>query len=388
MLTNTFTPHVGGVARSVERFTAEYQRMGHEVVVVAPTMPDAVPEPHVMRVPALTNVLGSSFALPLLTKTIQAAVALGGFVADPQVVHAHHPFLLGEVARKLSDLYKIPLVYTNHAMYDVMAESLGLGKYPLLPQMAAQLATEFTNSCDRVIAPSESTREMLQERGVRSPIDVVPTGLDVERFAAGNRQKWRKRLGIPEGAPVVGHVGRLAPEKNLDFLGRALVHFLAKHPQAHFLCVGDGSAAGRLRDQFSGEARFHATGALQGADLVDAYSAFDVFAFSSTVETQGMVLVEAMATGAPVVAVDAPGARDVVRAGVNGILVPKSLLRFVAALSWALERAPQLRAGALRTAQQYSQAACAARAITVYRRASYTPKLQQYATSVMRRVLG
>jgi glycosyltransferase involved in cell wall biosynthesis len=396
MVTNTFIPHVGGVARSVQRFTETYRNLGHDVTVVAPGVPgQEVEETGVFRIPAYGNINGSSFNLPALTGRTERDLSLAGVLHGPDVIHSHHPFLLGELARRLSDRWRVPLVFTHHTMYEQYTYSMGeAGKGSFAPTFVAQLATEYANNCDCVIAPSESTRDILRSRGVVAPIEVVPTGVDVDRFARGDKQAWRRRLGIPASAPIIGHVGRLAKEKNLGFLAQAVRRVLEKAPQAHAIVVGDGPAAEEVRRDFlRGPAdrvarRIHFLGVQQGQDLVDAYHALDVFGFSSKSETQGMVLVEAMAAGAPVVALDAPGARDVVVDGRNGRLVRQETPDALAnALVDAFRRLDVLKQGASATAQNFSQAACAKRATSIYRSATFAPKKLHHALSLVRRLL-
>jgi glycosyltransferase involved in cell wall biosynthesis len=163
----------------------------------------------------------------------------------------------------------------------------------------------------------------LVDRGVTAPIEVIPTGIDLDFFSSGSRTRFLREHGIDERALVVGHVGRLAGEKNLEFLAHAVGAFLAEHRDAVFLVVGAGDQVG----QFEAAVLQHAkpqqlllVGKKTGRELADAYAAMDVFVFSSQSETQGMVLAEAMAAGAPVVALDGPGVRDVL-ARENGRLL-------------------------------------------------------------------
>jgi glycosyltransferase involved in cell wall biosynthesis len=224
------------------------------------------------------------------------------------------------------------------------------------------MATDFANLCDRVIAPSQSVADVLAERGVSVPISVVPTGIDSGAFAAGDRARGRRRHGIPAEPFVVGHVGRLEPEKNLAFLTRAVSRFLAQQPAAHLLVVGDGASRSEIQaicDEAGVGERLHLSeGKLSGQELFDAYRAMDVMAFSSKSETQGMVLAEGMTAGMPVVALDAPGARDIVRDGENGrLLARENEEEFAAALDWVYQTGrhdEQVRQGVARTAAEFS----------------------------------
>ncbi len=371
ILTNTFTPHVGGVARSVEAFTAEYRKRGHRVLIVAPEFA-AMPEDEVdvVRINAIQNFNASDFSValpihPQLSETIDAF--------RPDVVHSQHPFLLGTTAFRLARHRDLPLVFTHHTLYEQYTHYVP-GNSPALKRFAIELATLYANLSTQVFAPSESIRDLLLKRGVRTPIAVVPTGVRLENFARGDGDAMRRELGIPAEAFVVGHLGRLAPEKNLEFLTRSVVEFIRCNSHAHFLVVGTGPSENAIRAAFanSGMAtQLHITGILQQQELTDALHAMDLFAFASTSETQGMVLTEAMAAGLPVVALDAPGAREVVKDKQNGRLLPEATVTtFSAALQWVLEQSPErrqdLKQAALDTAEAFSMPNSADKALSCY----------------------
>ena len=371
ILTNTFTPHVGGVARSVEAFAEEYRKRGHRVLVVAPEFPDMPQhEVDVVRIPAIQNFNASDFSVvlpihPMLSETIDAF--------RPDIVHSQHPFLLGMTAVRVARRRGLPLVFTHHTLYERYTHYVP-GDSPALKRFTIELATRYANLADQVFAPSESIRDLLQQRGVVTPIAVVPTGVRLEHFAHGDGAAFRRQMGIPEDAFVVGHLGRLAPEKNLEFLAEAVADFVGSHPHAHFLVIGSGPSEAAMRDVFaqSGlEARLHVAGILKQQELADALHAMDLFAFASTSETQGMVLTEAMAAGLPVVALDAPGAREVVRDRHNGrLLLEASSAAFSAALHWVAGLEPEslreLKQAALDTADAFSMPRSADKALACY----------------------
>ena len=370
MLTNTYLPHVGGVARSVQSFTEAFRRMGHRVLVVAPTFENMpADEVDVLRVPAIQNFNESNFSVSL-----PVPVALSSLFENlhPDVIHSHHPFLLGATALRAAALKQAPLVFTHHTMYEQYTHYLP-AESTTIKEIAAQLATQYANLCDHVIAPSESVAALLQARGVTAPITPVPTGIDPKRFASGDGKAARVRHNVPAKAFVVGHVGRLAPEKNLAFLARAVATFLPGEPRAHFLVVGDGPSQPEVAAVFAERGladRLHLTGSLVWQELADAYGAMDVFAFASQSETQGMVLAEAMTAGVPVVAVDATGVREVVRDGKNGRLLPREdEAEFAAALSWMMangQRRGAMKKAARATAESFSLERCARRLLDVY----------------------
>ncbi len=371
MLTNTFTPHVGGVARSVSAFANEFRRQGHRVLVVAPEFEDAPQlERDVVRVPAIQHFNGTDFSVPVPVPGILTPV-LDDFA--PDVVHTHHPFLLGDTALRIAAGRDIPVVFTHHTRYEQYTHYVP-GDSPTLQRFVVELATGFANLCDAVIAPSETIHKLLLEDGVETPVHVIPTGIDVERLARGDGSRMRAQCDIPADAFVVGHVGRLAPEKNLTFLIEAAAAFLQNHPQAHLLFAGVGPSLDHMQrvvDTAGLTGRFHHLGILQAQELVDAYHAMDVFAFASQSETQGLVIAEAMAAGVPVVAVDASGVREVLRDGHNGrMLAEEDLDAFTAALEEVcglkVEQRSKLSEAALKTAEQFAMSRCAAQAIALY----------------------
>jgi glycosyltransferase involved in cell wall biosynthesis len=375
MMTNTFTPHTGGVARSVESFTAEYRRLGHRVLVVAP-MFEGMPkhELDVVRIPAIQKFNGSDFSVRLPIPSFLFP-ELDRF--RPDVVHAHHPFLLGDTALCVAALKNAPLVFTHHTLYERYTHYVP-GDSPALKRFVVELSTGFANLCDAVVAPCETVADLLRRRGVKVPIEVIPTGVDLGRFGRGDGPSFRTSAAIPQEAYLVGHVGRLAPEKNLEFLARAVAEFLNRRPSSHFLVVGVGpSKAGieRIFEQAGLAARLHIAGILSPEKLADAYHAMDAFAFASRSETQGLVLTEAMAASIPVVAVDAPGVREVVKNAENGVLLQKEDLRvFASALAGLADlsedQRERLREGARRTARQFSMERTAVKALNLYQEVS------------------
>lgn len=373
MLTNTYRPHVGGVAASVETLVGECRRQGHAVRVVAPGFPgdEREPDPEVLRVPAIQRFNGSDFSVPVPLPRV-----VGNELArfDPDVLHTHHPFLLGDAALRWAYARDRPLVFTHHTLYENYTHYVPLDS-PALKRFVIRLATDFANCCDRVIAPSHSVAELIAQRGVGTPTEVIPTGVDTRAFADADGTSFRRRRGLPSEATVLGHVGRLAREKNLHFLARAVIPWLAADTRRWFLLVGDGPESPALRRRFedAGVAgRVLMTGKLTGANLCDAYAAMDAFVFTSQTETQGMVVAEAMAAGLPVLALDGPGVRDVVDDGVNGRLVPASAGAedFAAALEQGTEPAAlaRWRDAALQTAERFDRSACASAVMAVYSR--------------------
>jgi len=377
MMSNNYLPHVGGVARSVHTFTEVYRSMGHKVLVVAPTYPDLEDmeprvEREVVRVPAMQEFNGSDFSvrMPLLSLMNPRLIEF-----DADIIHSHHPFLLGDTALRLGADKGVPVIFTHHTLYEEYIHYVPFGLSGMR-QFVMELSTHYSNLCDAVVAPSQSIADLIRERGVRVPISVIPTGIDVQSFAGGDGNRFRENHGIPADKFVIGTLGRLAPEKNLGYLSRAVVKFLERVPESVFLVVGAGPSGEEMRKIFA-EAGFGdrllLAGKKTGQELYDAYGAMDLFAFSSFSETQGLVLAEAMAAGLPVVALNASGVREVVRDAENGFLLPAQKgeggfadkLYELFADSALRERFSE---NARVTAGEFSREACAAKAIELYER--------------------
>ncbi|MDX1696211.1 MAG: glycosyltransferase [Ketobacteraceae bacterium] len=381
LITNTYLPHVGGVARSVDTLAEDLKKQGHDVLIIAPTFSDddvvSGDDDNVVRVPAIQNFNGSDFSvrLPL---PFQLTETLDEF--EPDIVHSHHPFLLGDTALRIARKYRKPLVFTHHTLYERYTHYVPLDS-EVMQQFAIHLAIAYVNLCDAVVAPSESIAELIRERGGEAPVRVIPTGVDPDFFRRGNGQAIRDRYGIPPSAKVIGHLGRLAEEKNLRYLAEAVSKALAQQPDAWFLLAGDGELKQELEAWFESRQqadRVIATGNCTGQTLADVYQAMDLFAFASHTETQGMVVTEAMAAANPVVALDASGVREVVRDGFNGRLLPASATtdEFSRALVSLLNESANERKSkqtmALKTANEFSREACAERMIRLYRSLVYS----------------
>lgn len=396
MMTNTYLPHVGGVARSVQTFSESLREAGNQVMIVAPDFPGTPEnEADTVRVPALQRFNGSDFSVRLPVPGLLDE-PLDRF--QPEIVHSHHPFLLGDTALRVASGRGLPLIFTHHTLYEEYTHYVSAGT-EALKSFVIDLSTGYANHCDHVIAPSQSVHDLLRSRGVTSPITVVPTGIDLARFARRRPKAWRQARGIPAGALVVGHTGRLAPEKNLGFLTRAVAAFLRARPEAWFLVAGKGPSEEDMRGILAEAGvsdRCVFAGILQGQDLVDCYSSMDVFAFASRSETQGLVLAEAMAAGAPVIALDASGVREVVQDGLNGRMLPledESL--FAGALDWYAGLSPEARQtfsrAARRSARRISRQECADKLAAVYksalrRKAVWDPPEDSLWHGAMRRI--
>lgn len=371
MMTNSYAPVIGGIEESVRSFSEEFRRQGHRVIIVAPEFEEkSADEEDIVRVPAIHNFLREEFSV-----TLPIPVFLSRVIKEfqPDIIHSHHFFLVGDMAVRLARQYHIPLVFTHHIMLDQYVDFLPIHNEGV-KRFILKLATGYANLADDVVAPSQAVAQILRQSGVIKPIHIIPTGVDVERFANGDGRGFRKNWTIPQDAFVIGCVCRLNPEKNLEFLSRAASLFLQQNDKAHCLIVGDGSIKDKIKLIFQTRGvgdRLHCTGVLQGQERINGYHAMDLFIFSSHSETQGLVLLESMAAGIPVAALDAPVVRELVRDYENGRLISiEAEDEFTSVMSWFARlnenELQEFKINSRVTAQEFSIECCAKKLLDLY----------------------
>ena len=256
--------------------------------------------------------------------------------AKVDLVHIHTPFIAHYAGVRFAKQCGLPVVATYHPYFEDYLHHY----VPLLPRGIGRfIARHFTRSqCDDVaalISPSAPMRDALLAYGVRTPIEVLPTGLPAASYLRGDGARFRARFDLPAARPLLLYVGRVAYEKNIDFLLRVFKRVLKRRPDALFVIAGEGPARGHLVNLarelgIAAEVRF--IGYLdRTTELPDCYAAGDVFVFASRTETQGLVLLEAMAQGTPVVSTAELGTRSILTEGCGASVVPEDEEAFAAA---------------------------------------------------------
>jgi len=320
LFTNNYLPFRGGVTTAVETLRLGLESLGHRAWVFAPAdrHPHPAP-PFVFRYPSIPAPTYPGFSLPLPISWRLGRLARS---LDLDVVHVHHPFLLGVTGRRLARREGRPLVFTYHTRYEKYAHYVPLPPR-LVRRLAVRLACRFADSADLVVAPSDHIADTLRRRGMAAPMTVIPTGVDLALFSPGSRARARRRLGLPGDGLICLYTGRLDREKSLERVLDAFESVAAAVSTATLHLVGKGSH-GRALEQRAGAGAagrrivFH--GGLSRDALPDYYRAADLFLFASETETQGLVLAEAHACGLPAVAVRASGVDEVVTDGETGLL--------------------------------------------------------------------
>ena len=313
IVAESFLPSVNGVGNSVLRVLEHLRRAGHQAVVIAPDSPPGeppAPRVHegiwVHRVPSRMFPMVTS--LPLGLPAPRIVRVLRGF--EPDVVHLASPALLGYGGLLAARHLGIPTVAVYQTDVAGFAASYGV---PLAARAAWRWMRHLHSLADRTLAPSQSAIDALRANGVPR-VHHWARGVDLDAFAPSARDDRLRRLWSPRGTPIVGFVGRLAPEKHVERLVT-----LARREDLQLVIVGDGIQRDSLRARMP-TAVF--TGALYGPELAAAYASMDVFVHPGEHETFCQAVQEAMASGLPVIAPDAGGPRDLVAPGRTGLLLP------------------------------------------------------------------
>lgn len=373
---NYYLPVVNGVVRSVDTFRQELSRLGHNVFIFAQQDNDFEDdEPFIYRYPALS--------LPLST-SVPAAIPVSAFIdrllpsLKLDVIHSHHPILLGQTAAKKASELELPLVFTFHTQYQEYIHYFPLPQeivQDFLKDLVQNWLVDYMRQCQHVVIPSESMRNVLeQDYGLRARYTVVPTGIQVDRYATADGEGLRKRMKWEEEQVVIS-IGRLAAEKNWETFLRAAAEVYREHPALRVVLIGDGPQREALEDlvnELGMTDRVTFTGELPFDDIPAYLKAADLFAFASTTETQGLVTMEALAAGLPVAAVDASGTRDVLEDGKQGFLVEDDPQALAAAIKRVLESQDgreQFHRAALERAKSFDIQHLAEKLLDVYQQA-------------------
>lgn len=378
MLTNNYKPFIGGVPISIERLKDALTDLGHEVYVFAPTYEEEQEEEAVIRYPVLPGKIGGAVIPNCFTKRMEEEVVRLGI----DLIHVHHPLLAGNTALHLKKKYGIPVVFTYHTRYEQYLHYIfpfeKLGK-KMAEKMIDLYMRHFMNQCDYIFAPTTEVANHLEEMNLDTEVGVLPTGLMADSYRPDEAHvKEIRALYQKENGHLFSCVARLAKEKNLEFLLRAMKEYkgLTKEP-FELMLIGDGPERENLRQtaiEFGLADEISFVGNVPNNEIKDYLAASDAFLFSSKSETQGIVLLEAMAVGNPVIAIDASGVCDLIEQGVNGFKVPDDPAYFAKTLHMILghfETHFTMKQNAYLIARTYQEKNIARKALFGYKEALY-----------------
>jgi len=332
-ISDVYFPRINGVSTSINTFVGQLKEMGHEVHLIAPEYGmqgqkiDNDDENWIKRIPARSIYFDPE---DKLMKYGLALDKLGELRREGyDIVHINTPFVAHYLGLKLAHLLDVPCVETYHTFFeDYLHHYL-----PWLPKSFAKgfarwLSRRQCNAVDAVVAPSQPMLDVLRSYGVQSKAEVIPTGLQPKSFELGDGVAFRQKYGIAEHRPVALFVGRVAFEKNIAFLLRMAVELRKSQPDMLLVIAGEGPAEHSLHalsEQLGLQDNIKFIGYLdRNTELNACYRAADVFVFSSTTETQGLVLLEAMAQGVPVVAIAELGTKSILIEGEGALIATEN----------------------------------------------------------------
>lgn len=326
MFTNNYLPFIGGVPIAIHRLAKVLKELGHTVLIVAPRYEQKSPsrdDRDIFRIPCFTHPTADKGVVVPNIFSPAAIQKIRTF--SPEIIHIHHPFWMGTLGLWLARRLKIPAVYTYHTRLEYYSYAVPLPKTLFRNFLAHALVRRIGNRCDAVVVPTEASEHYLRMIGVKTSIFVVPTGIETDRFsscAETDLSDVRTRLKIGGDDLVLVSASRISVEKNIDFLLQAIGQLAQNCPRTFKLVlIGEGPEMKRLT-QVAAQSGLQDTvifaGSVSPEQMPLYYNLGDIFVFASTSETQGMVILEAMASGMPVVAVRASGIDDFVINGVTG----------------------------------------------------------------------
>lgn len=324
LFTDTYYPQISGVATSIFTLKERLEASGHNVYIFTTTDPKAKfhKEEHIYRIKSLPFV--SQRRIGIHFNRLKKLICK----LELDIIHTHTEFSLGWYGRHLAKEYNIPLIHTMHTIYEEYTHYVvPAGMLDSLAKSAVKkLVANFCNSADEVIVPSDKTKRILESHNVTRQISIIPTGINIDKFAPDNYDyedisRIKAELGICKDDKVLLYIGRISEEKNIGDLFDYVKDYIKENKGIKFLLIGDGPAKKDLEEKaallgindyviFAGQRPW--------ADIGKYYQIGDVFVNASQSETQGLTYIEALAAGLPVIAKADPCLADVITDGING----------------------------------------------------------------------
>lgn len=379
IVTNNYTPYSGGVVSSINSFVNELHKKGHKAFII--TL-DFLGKEHrdpyyIIRIPSKYRFMykNNHMALPIyMTKKLEKIIKL----LKPDIIHAQHPFFIGKSALNIARKLNIPITFTYHTIYERYLHYLPIPQFITKP-IVKKIVLSFCKKVDHIIVPSTFIRDYLLQNNIETKTTKMPSGI-LPIFLK------RDILNIPKSQYLDNQnaayfnllvVSRFVPEKNILFLLRLFLKLIKQNPEKNFkfTLAGYGSEYENLKKYGYKKLRIpkHLLEFIVRPPkqrLVDLYCQSDAFLFSSTSDTQGLVIAEAMGCGCPSIALDGPGQRDIIKNGYNGFLCysDDEIIDKILLLQQDKKLHENLRQSALQTAMQYDPQLTTHQLISVYQK--------------------
>jgi len=360
--TNCYKPLVNGVVTSISSLKEAYERKGHEVFIFAPRVEDYLDqEKNVFRYRSVNLTSKVKYPLPI-PLSFRAKKVITEF--NPDIVHFHHPFLLSLPAIMYGRKLGIPKILTIHTQYEQYAYYVSPVPERVTHEAIKMIISNLAYKTDCITTPSASMKKIIENYGIKNRIEVIPNAIHLISFKEDDelkRTEIRKKYNLKENDKIILFVGRVASEKSIDRIIKALAIIKKRNTDKEkLLIVGNGPAMDELKQlarTLKVEEDVIFAGTISYEEIQHYYKMAYVFTIASTTETFGIVTIEALASGVPVVAVKAPGAADILTDAVDGLLVDDNVEKIANALEKIIKE-PELREklsrGALKTSEKYS----------------------------------
>ncbi len=357
IVTEGYKPFINGVIVSIDLFAKQFRKMGHEVYIFAPSYPDhEEDEEYIIRLKSIPSIVYENVRIPLPTYIkMDRLFSKIGF----DIVHIQHPLIFGQLVKRLVKKYNIPLVFTHHSFYENYSHYIPLPQ-KFIKKMAIKLSVDFSNSCDLVVTPTKTVKEVLRERGVTTSIEVIPTGINFKIFDRATGDYIREKYGLNKNDKILLYIGRMSKEKNLNLLLDSFSLITFDFPNTYLMLVGDGPERKKMEKKarklnIGDKAIF--VNSQPYNEIPNYYKASDLFLFPSTADTQGLVVLEAMASALPVVAARSMCIEEMDIDKKAGYLTPNSPVKFSKRINELLsdkKRYEEFSKNSVKIAQKYS----------------------------------
>lgn len=374
--TNCYKPLINGVVSSIISLKGAYEKKGHYTYVFAPRVEGYIDEEkNVFRYHSvnLTSKVKYPIAIPL---SLRATKVINEF--NPDVIHVHHPFVLSLPAIMYGAKLKIPKVLTIHTQYERYGYYVSPIPQVIINEAVRRIIFNLATKVDVITTPSQSMKKLISHYGIKKEIVVIPNAINLEVFQERNEEQCKKlveQAGLKDSDIVLLYVGRISFEKNVDKIIKALAIMKKRNiTNVKLLLVGEGTALKQIREMVYSEGisdMVKFIGAVNNEIIKYFYQISDIFTFTSTSETFGMVIIEALASGLPVLAIKAPGVVDIVTDGVEGLLVEDEISQFAERLEILVKNRnlrKKLSEGARNTAQRYNVDTISDQMLNLYQR--------------------
>ena len=332
IFTNNYFPRVTGVAYSIENFKKGLEKLGNKVYIFAPKYKKDKEEKDTYRFKSISFPQERGhfyYPLPIpyslkIKKIIQNL--------DLDIIHSQHPYLLGKTAKQFSKELDIPIVFTNHTLYHKYFDRLPLDLGRIFKPFVLKKVINYANQCNLTIVPTKGMAEIFIKNGLKKPLSVIPSSIDYKKFIKVKPGRIKKEYNLRDDDILILTVSRLSYEKNIDFLIKVFANILSNEKKLasnlYFMIIGDGLERKKLESQAASlgiRKKIIFTGEINYQKLPLYYSSADIFVYSSLIDAQALVLVEAMASGLPIVAIgEALGPRETIKINKTGFLVRRN----------------------------------------------------------------